>query len=145
MPKSEVKSGLYLFEKLKDMKTLLIDDDEWIRDAMTLFFEGEGCHLLAVETAEKGMKMLDTQHYDVIIADYRLPGMDGLDFFGRIKESQSEALTVLITAYGSKTVLSKAAELGIMGFIDKPFTIEMLEDTLSGLLERKHNPLAQKV
>ena len=41
MPKSEVKSGLYLFEKLKDMKTLLIDDDEWIRDAMTLFFEGE--------------------------------------------------------------------------------------------------------
>ena len=43
-----------LFSKLKNMKILLIDDDEWIRDSMQLFFEGEGCHLLAIGTAEEG-------------------------------------------------------------------------------------------
>ena len=41
-----------LFGKLKEMTILLIDDDEWIRDSLTLFFEGEGCHLVALETAE---------------------------------------------------------------------------------------------
>ena len=43
-----------LFSKLKKMRILLIDDDEWIRDSLSLYFEGEGCHLLALETAEEG-------------------------------------------------------------------------------------------
>jgi CheY-like chemotaxis protein len=44
---------------------MLVEDDEWIRDAMTLFFEDEGCHLLAVETAEEGLEKLEGQQYDV--------------------------------------------------------------------------------
>ena len=124
-----------LFGKLKEMKMLLIDDDEWIRDSLSLFFEGEGCHLVAVETAEEGMEELKRQDYDIIIVDYRLPGMDGLEFLERIKESHPNALTLLITAYGSKDVLLKASKIGIQGFIDKPFTIRTIEDSLSRLIE----------
>jgi len=43
-----------LFSKLKKMRMLLIDDDEWIKDSLSLYFEAEGCHLLALETAEEG-------------------------------------------------------------------------------------------
>jgi DNA-binding NtrC family response regulator len=125
-----------LFGKLKERKTLLIDDDEWIRDAMSLFFEGEGCHLLAVETAEEGMEELKRQYYDIIIVDYRLPGMDGLEFLERIRTSYPNALTLLITAYGSREVFSKATDIGVRGFIDKPFTIKTLEDALSRLIEK---------
>ena len=38
-----------LFSRLKDKKILLVDDDEWIRDSLTLYFSNEGCHMLAVE------------------------------------------------------------------------------------------------
>ena len=124
-----------MFDKLKEMKMLLIDDDEWIRDSMSLFFEGEGCDLLAVETAEEGMEELKRQEYDVIIVDYRLPGMDGLEFLDRIKDSHPNALTLLITAYGSREVFSKASSLGVRGFIDKPFTVKTLEDALFRLIE----------
>ena len=124
-----------LFGKLKEMKMLLIDDDEWIRDSLSLFFEGEGCHLVAVETAEEGMEELKRQDYDIIIVDYRLPGMDGLEFLERIKDSHPDALTLLITAYGSKDVFSKARKIGVQGFIDKPFTIRTIEDSLSPLIE----------
>ena len=117
------------------MKTLLIDDDEWIRGSMSLLFEGEGCPLLAVETAEEGMEKLKKQDYDVIIVDYRLPGMDGLEFLERIRDSYPHALTVLITAYGSGSVFSRASDLGVKGFIDKPFTMETLEDALSRVIE----------
>jgi DNA-binding NtrC family response regulator len=127
---------VYLFDKLKEMKTLLIDDDEWIRDSMSLFFAGEGCNLLAVETAEEGMEKLKRQDYDVIIVDYRLPGMDGLEFLNRIRDSHPNALTLLITAYGSREVFSKASNLGVQGFIDKPFTVKTLEDALARLIEK---------
>jgi CheY-like chemotaxis protein len=52
-----------LFSKLKKMRILLIDDDEWIRDSLSLYFEGEGCHLFALETAEEGIEALKGQNY----------------------------------------------------------------------------------
>ena len=117
------------------MKILLIDDDEWIRDSLTLFFEGEGCRLVAFETAEEGMDALKKKSYDIIIADYKLPGMDGLEFFRHLQKSHPNALKILITAYGSNGIVSKAFELGIHDFIDKPFTSATIESSLSRLIE----------
>jgi len=116
---------------------LLIDDDEWIRDSLSLFFEDEGCHLEAVEAAEEGLEELKRQDYDIIIVDYQLPGMDGLEFLERTKDSRPEALTILVTAYGSKDVVLKARKIGVQGFIDKPFTLKVIKDTLSDLLKKR--------
>jgi DNA-binding NtrC family response regulator len=124
-----------LFNKLKNMKILLIDDDEWIRDSLTLFFEGEGCHLKALETAEEGLKTLKNENYDILIADYRLPDINGLEFFKRIQESHPNAFKILITAYGSKELLSKAKEMGVHDFVEKPFTSETIESSLSRLIK----------
>ena len=124
-----------LFGKLKEMKVLLIDDDEWIRDSLTLYFCSEGCDLLALETAEEGMEELKRRDYDIIIVDYRLPGMDGLEFLERIKDSHPDALRLLITAYGSRDVFLKAREIGVQGFIDKPFTSKTIENSLSQLID----------
>ena len=123
-----------LFGKLKRMQMLLIDDDEWIRDSLSLFFEGEGCHLLALETAEEGIEALKKQDYDIIIADYKLPGIDGLEFLRRIQESHPDVMKVLITAYGSEEVVSEAKRLGARDFIQKPFTSEAVEESLSRLI-----------
>ena len=41
----------------------------------------EGCRLVAFETAEEGIDTLEESSYDIVIADYKLPGMDGLEFF----------------------------------------------------------------
>jgi len=122
-----------LFNKLKNMKILLIDDDEWIRDSMSLFFESEGCNLKALESAGEGLKTLENKNYDIIIADYRLPDIDGLEFFKRIQESHPNAFKILITAYGSKELLSKAREMGIHDFIEKPFTSETIEESFRNL------------
>ena len=124
-----------LFSKLKEMQTLLIDDDEWIRDSLCLFFESEGCRLLAFETAEEALEELKNQFYDLIIVDYKLPGMDGLEFLKRIQKAHSNTLKVLISAYGSNEVISEAKKLGIHDFIEKPFTSETIEASLAGVIE----------
>ena len=128
-----------LFSKLKEMKILLIDDDEWIRDSMSLFFEGEGCHLLALETAEEGLEALKRKIYDIIIVDYRLPGMDGLKFLKLIQGFNPNAKKILITAYGSEEVFSEAKRMGILAFIEKPFTSEDIQSSLSKLIEHREN------
>ena len=124
-----------LFSKLKKMKILLIDDDEWIRDSLALFFEGEGCRLLALETAEEGIEAMKKQAFDIVISDYRLPGMDGLAFFRHVQKIHPSVMKILITAYGSEEVMSEASELGVHDFIDKPFTSETIETSLSRLIE----------
>ena len=125
------------FDKLKKMKMLLIDDDEWIRDSLSIYFESRGCHLNALETAEEGLEALKNQVYDIIITDYRLPGMDGLEFLRRIQDSHPQAMKILITAYRSEEVVSEAIRIGIHDFIDKPFTAKTIEDSLSRLLQEQ--------
>lgn len=130
-----------LFSKLKDKKILLVDDDEWIRDSLTLYFGTEGCHMMAVETAEEGMELLKQQGYDIILIDYKLPGMDGLTFSKKIQEMHPDAVKILITAYKTKEVVSEARQIGIQDLIDKPFTIKTIEDSLSRLIQRNEKQI----
>ena len=130
-------SEMGLFNKLSDMKILLVDDNECIRDSLSLFFEAEGCHLLALETAEEGMEALKSQSYDIIICDYGLPGMNGLEFFKLIGESHPDAMMILVTAYGDINVASEAIKIGIHDLIQKPFRIEAIEKSLTRLIEKR--------
>lgn len=120
-----------LFTKLKSMKILLIDDDEWIRDSLRLFFEAEGCQIIALETAEEGLQALHCGSYDIIITDYKLPGMDGLTFLAQIQASHKNAIKILITAYKSQEVVNQAKKIGVQGLIAKPFTSEIIESSLA--------------
>ena len=117
------------------MKILLVDDDERIRDSLSLFFEAEGCNLLAFETAEEGMEAVKKQAYDIVISDYKLPGMDGLEFLRRVKEKQPNAFEILITAYENCEILKIAKEIGVKDIIPKPFTSEDVETSLSRIIE----------
>ena len=134
-----------IFNILKEKSILLIDDDEWIRDSLSIFFENEGCQLTALETAEEGMKELDRKTFDIIITDYRLPGMDGLEFFKKVKRSHMNPMKVLITAYRSNDVITKAKRIGVQDFIEKPFTIETIKDSLFRLIQENKKEIQKRL
>lgn len=123
-----------IFGKLRNMRILLVDDDEWIRDSLTLYFENEGCCLLAVETAEEALSALDCQEYEIIIADYKLPDMDGIEFFKRIQGRFSHTIRILISAFGNEELISKARSIGVEEYIDKPFGTRAIVESLSRLI-----------
>jgi len=125
-----------VFSRLKNMNILLIDDDEWIRDAMRVFFETEGCRITALETAEEALQMIHQQDYDIVICDYKLPGIDGLAFLKIVRQTCSGALTMLITAYKTAELVSEAKNIGVDAFIAKPFNSETIEASLSNLIAR---------
>ncbi len=123
-----------LYKKLRSMHLLLIDDDEWVRDSLRLFFESEGCQIVVLQTAEEGLNVTARCHFNIIIVDYRLPGMDGLEFIKQLPANQADTLKVLITAYGGEDLLLKAKQSGFNEFIPKPFTTEILEESLKRLI-----------
>jgi len=124
-----------IFNRIKNMKILLVDDDEWIRDSMSFFFEAEGCNLLTFETAEEAIEAVKQQSYDIVISDYKLPGMDGLEFLRRVKEKQPNAFEILITAYANREICEEAKMVGVRDIIPKPFTSEDVETSLTRVIE----------
>ncbi|GBC60742.1 response regulator [Desulfonema ishimotonii] len=124
-----------VFEKLRNMTTLLIDDDEWIRDSLCIFFNAKGCLLDAVETAEEGVRALRNRFYDILIVDYCLPGMDGLEFLIRIRDSHPDTLKLMISAYGSHDIFTQATEAGVDYIIEKPFDISKIRVSLGQMIE----------
>jgi len=131
----KIDGKMELVNKLKKVKILLIDDDEFIRDSLSLFFQSEGYHIMALESAEEGMEALKREKYDIIISDYRLLGINGLEFLKLVNKYCPDAMKILITAYFSGDVFSEATVIGIHDFIQKPFTTEIIERSLTQLLE----------
>lgn len=126
-----------LFGALKELELLLVEDDELIRDSLHLFFESEGCRLNVRESAEEGLAAIRNQPYDIIITDFRLPGMDGLNFLKSVQHLCPAAQKILLTAYMNEEVLAEAFRLGVHEFIEKPFSTDDLEEALAQLVARR--------
>jgi len=124
-----------LCDLLKKTKILLIDDDQYIRNSLVFYFKKKALAFTALETAEEALDLLNNEKYDIIICDYKLPGMDGLDFLFKLYELQPEALRIFITAYANDEVAIRAGGIGIDDFIEKPFTTRDIEESLKRLLE----------
>ena len=122
--------------KLKDLRILLIDDDEFIRDSMSLFFQCEGYHFTALENAEEGLEVLKKEKYDIVFSDYMLPGINGLEFLKFVNETHPNIIKVFITAYFTSDVFYEAINIGVEDFIQKPYTISIIERSLTHLLEK---------
>ena len=116
--------------KLKTLKTLLVDDDPFIRDAMKLAFKRKQFSLCTADTAEEGLKAMYAESFDIIISDFKLPGISGLTFLKQAVASQPGSVKLLISATGSDEVVSEAYRIGVHDFLPKPFTLETLLATL---------------
>lgn len=124
-----------VFSKLKNLRTLLIDDDELVCDSLGRVFKAKGCYLMTVETAEEGLQVIEQETFDVIISDYRLPGINGLEFFKRTSSSHPNTVNLLITAYGDNEMVAEALSAGAHDIIEKPFSPETIIASLVSLLE----------
>ena len=136
---TEERYAMDPFEKLKNKKTLLVDDDGLIRESLSMAFLGRGCAITAVESAEKGIEILALEHFDIIISDFKLSGMNGMDFFKVTGESLAGSIKVLISGNIGADEIDATDRLGIHQFIEKPFTVMSLAGALAGLIDNREN------
>lgn len=118
------------FRKLAGVKTLLIDDNKIVRDTLTMFFANKKCFIKAVATAEAGLRALEREHFDVIICDFRLPGINGIEFFKQAIQTHPDTIRVLISGYGNEETIAEAFDVGVHEFLKKPFSLISFVDRL---------------
>lgn len=122
---------------MSERKTILFLDDETdILLLMKGLFEAEGFTVHTSETGEDALRILNEHRVDIILADLKLPVMDGFQFFNCVRKIPSYVSTpfLFVTAFNDKSAIDQANEIGASGYITKPFDIDELVQTIHTLL-----------
>jgi two-component system response regulator PilR (NtrC family) len=126
-------------------RVLVVDDEEGMRDFLTILLQKEGYTVQAVSTGEEAMRMIADRVFDLVITDLKMPQMDGLRVLHRIKEVDPKVGVILITAYASPETAVDAMKEGAFDYLVKPFDVEEMKDVVRVALERKQMGGAPRV
>jgi DNA-binding NtrC family response regulator len=122
------------------LNLLIVDDERSIREACREVAQSLGFSAYAADSAERAFRLLDSQAFDAVLLDLRLPGAGGLDALRRIKERRPEAVVIVVTGYGTVQSAVQAMKNGAYDYVTKPFSL----DELKLLLERVASHLKLK-
>ena len=102
---------------------MLVDDDTETREVLTTFLNHSGAHVVAADSAARGVELLKQQPPDVIIADIGMPGEDGYTFINKVRSSngsKDQPPAIALTAYARKEDRERALKAGFQRHISKP-------------------------
>ncbi len=121
---------------------LVVDDDNAMREMMVSMLESAGIHAESADSAEGAVEAVRNGEFDVVLSDIRMPGKDGLELLGELRELRPETPVVLMTAFGSIDSAVAAMRGGAFDYIPKPFK----RDEVLVILERafEHRELASE-
>ena len=106
---------------------MVIDDEKEICWLLQQILSQEGYQVSAAHSGKEGLAHIGQgEGIDVLILDLHLPDMNGLDLLEQIRAAGLQTPAVVITAFGDEESRERAAELGVKGFLDKPFEISTL-------------------
>jgi DNA-binding NtrC family response regulator len=112
----------------------VVDDEKSIRDSVTMALE-EKYDVEAFSTAEEAIGAIQDAQPDLVLLDIGLPGMDGIEAQGKIKELCPDVLIIMITAYEDINTVISAMKHGAYDYVVKPLHMDGLEVTISNALE----------
>lgn len=115
----------------------LVDDDSQLRKAMRQTLELEGISVTPFPKAELALEALSSDFDGVVISDVRMPGMDGLQFFERLRRIDPDLPVILITGHGDVPMAVEAMHNGAYDFISKPFPAERMVESARRALEKR--------
>ncbi len=115
---------------------LIVEDNDTMREGIVRVVEKMGHRAVETADAEQAEKQLSKTKFDLLISDYKLPGMTGIELLEKIKLISPETEAMLITAYGSIELAVEAMKKGAADFITKPFSPEELTLKVNLILER---------
>ena len=123
-------------------RILLVDDD---RSVAVVLKEGledlPDCEVTIATNGEEALSLFERQSFDLLVTDYKMPGMDGVALATRVREQYPQTAIILITAYGDDMLREQADRVPIHRILDKPVK---LGDIRNAALEALEEPLSSE-
>ncbi|MFZ4547774.1 MAG: sigma-54-dependent transcriptional regulator [Bacteroidales bacterium] len=125
------------------MSTLLIiDDDLMILMILKQTLSKAGYSVLTASSGEEGIKTLVNSNIDLVLTDYMMPGMSGIEVLNTIKKNKPLVPVIMLTAHGDVPLTIKAIQLGAADFIEKPIQSKELVEVIKRTLEIQEQALS---
>jgi NADH:ubiquinone oxidoreductase subunit E/BarA-like signal transduction histidine kinase len=112
----------------RDMRILFVDDEPIITRSAERVLNAEGYMVDGVLSGREATSRMEQDHYDLLVTDLRMPEMDGLTLIRRTREYRPSMGIVVITGYPSQETMKEVLDLGIIDYVPKPFTPDVLID-----------------
>lgn len=103
------------------LRVLVIDDEEVLRQMLSMMLKKEGYKVSKAEHGEEGLKMLMSRPQDLVLCDINMPVMGGLELLGEIQARGIDTMVIAMSAFGNRELAVKALRAGAFDYIDKPF------------------------
>lgn len=125
------------------MKILIVEDDHASRLFLESLLESNNYDFRSAENGIEGLNIFDEYNPDIVLSDIKMPIMDGLELLEAIRDKNSDAIVVIITAFGSENYAIQALHLGANNYLKKPVSGQELLRLLKkykAIISGKYSP-----
>lgn len=120
-------------------RLLIVDDEQFVLSALTRLLRRDGHEVVTADSPSRGLALLQERSAGVIVSDYRMPEMDGVQFLRRARELAPDAIRIILSGYAeTHAILSAVNDGGIHKFLTKPWNDEQLRLEIKGGFELYH-------
>ena len=115
---------------------MVVDDEPEIRDSFAVILEDK-YNLAMAESGEEALaKLQSCRDIHLVFLDYKLPGMDGLEFLEALQRYRIRVPVVMVTGRGTRDIAAKAFQFEAEDYITKPFRVKDIQDTVDKVLRK---------
>ena len=118
-------------------RALVVDDEESVCEAVKAILELEGIEVTATVSSPDAVELVRKNGYDLIVSDLKMPVLDGLQFYDKVREIENDSVFIIITAFGTIPSAVDAIKKGVYDYIPKPFTPDEVRIPVRRALERR--------
>jgi len=119
-------------------RLMLIDDDTIVRQGIAAFLEDSGFHVQEESSGENALQSVNSSPLDLVICDFKMPGMDGLAVLKSLREIDDDIPVIIVSGVGEVRDVVEALRLGAADYLVKPLVeLEVLTHSIRRALERK--------
>jgi DNA-binding NtrC family response regulator len=102
-------------------RILVVDDEEGMCEFLHYLLEGEGYEVDVAHSGDQALTKVEEMAFDLILADIKMPGIDGLEMLRHIREADEETVVIVMTGYSSLESAIKAIKYDASDYLTKPF------------------------
>ncbi len=122
---------------MSSIRILVVDDEDSIRRRCVRLLARKGFDVLGTADGQSALDLLGKRPFDLVIADIRMPGLDGMELLERVKAADPSVEIVMMTGYAAVETAVKAMKAGARDYLTKPFDVEDLLRVVEAVAERK--------